>query len=555
MSLTVSTKPDAKPTTVHRPVDWQLTTTRTGVESYSITNIADNGSGFTRYTIGSHALEANDNVLGAGVSDSAFNINQRITAVAATTIDTDLAFSGSPTGGTVTRANTGVNIRAELLAFDGNLLEVTSISNNGGAPQLNFASAHGLTVDSIFMVNNTGVTAYDKAIDTGEFAVTSTTAITLSNIVYSAGITTTGGSDDSAYVIAASTLIEKNGLNISDVYYFDFAKEMSSKMSEDLTMGKSVLAAYVTPYNDSSVASTSYTVRWTEYIDVDSLQTSMTSIFEDNSSIEWYSLVNGIVQHTETQDFDDYTINIGTVGTVLFLTDVPRTRVIAGESGATVINKRYSVYVDGLESLQLEIEPFDISGASGGVTTAVFNRRAREGLFSFSINDISGAGTIFTSSNKYVDVWLSDTGSSTQQTEKISILIDPSPCVGVDIQFLNKYGVWDSFIFKGALNNTLSVERSSYHKDLSSSFTVDDRGESSLGIEANENYTLYSGGVTEDVADWLKQLIWSKAVFVRDGVNLVPITVTNKTQAIIQGRQMPEIILNYRLSNSLITHG
>ena len=98
------------------PQQFVLTTNRKTASAQASTAVSDNGSSFCRYAYTSHPYKAGDVITGSAFSNAGLNVRQTVTAIAANTFDTNLAWAAGYTGltGTVTRTNDNLQIAATL---------------------------------------------------------------------------------------------------------------------------------------------------------------------------------------------------------------------------------------------------------------------------------------------------------------------------------------------------------------------------------------------------------------------------------------------------------
>jgi len=116
MSLTIGTTPDTI-NAAYNPVLFILTSNRDDNAAKANSALADNGSGYCRFTFATpHTLFVGDVVTGSSYSNSALNVDMTITAKTSTTIDVSLAYVAGYSGltGTITRLNANFQVKAEI---------------------------------------------------------------------------------------------------------------------------------------------------------------------------------------------------------------------------------------------------------------------------------------------------------------------------------------------------------------------------------------------------------------------------------------------------------
>lgn len=536
MAITVTKNPNTQHDTPYKPIEWKLTTTRDDSESETITNIADNGGGKTRYTVASHSFDTNDILLGSGVSDSVYNVRQEVIATTATTIDTDIDYTGSPTGGTLTRDNENVNIQADLFSFDGVLLEITGISDDGGRPLLTFASAHGITTSDYFALQKSGL--WDKVYTPLTFTVPSTTTIKLSLETYSvsSGLTPS--------VQLGSVLIQKQGLNIGGEYLYNFANNLKTKLYPDVNPFSESSALYTTIFGDISGITNKYGLLFTEVLDdIDGLQKTGSVIFDTGSGDrDFYITANYARQHVQVQNIDGYIIN-QSAGLTKWATN--NTNLEAEVGGRVMLGMFYT----GLNSVKIRIKTYLISGFVFTYdSTDTYTMYDNYGVFVINDN-ITGIGAVFTNSMEKIEVSLIGSIVPTVLTELATIYVNQDGCPKAEVFWLNPYGVWDSYLFEAKKSKNMTARRTQYLKDKGSEWVATDRGGTNLSTSVDNNFTLRSKYLNNAGATFLEELFKSPSVYVLEDGNYVPIVLNQNRYVVKDDNNLIRYDLTYRYAN------
>ena len=131
---------------------------------------------------------------------------------------------------------------------------------------------------------------------------------------------------------------------------------------------------------------------------------------------------------------------------------------------------------------------------------------------------------------------------------------------GTRFAFINDYGVYDYYTFPFA--NTISdgMTRSEYTQtfvDYSTtyggvSYNASRRGSKVYNQDYTQNRVAESSYLTQEEADWLKQLVESPEVFIQSGTKLLPVVITNsdftyKTNPRTQ--KLYRLTLTYKMAN------
>lgn len=103
----------------------------------------------------------------------------------------------------------------------------------------------------------------------------------------------------------------------------------------------------------------------------------------------------------------------------------------------------------------------------------------------------------------------------------------------VNFLFINNYGMWDFYGFNLPIKKNTSIMRKSFVKpfvdysSVTSPYNGKRRGTSVYNTSYMDNISVSTPYVTEEVANWLTQLIESPEVYLQEGTNMVPIVITN----------------------------
>lgn len=103
----------------------------------------------------------------------------------------------------------------------------------------------------------------------------------------------------------------------------------------------------------------------------------------------------------------------------------------------------------------------------------------------------------------------------------------------INFAFINNYGVWDYYGFNLPIKKNTSIQRKSFVKpfvDYSSALSPYNgkrRGTSVYNTMYMDSISVSTPYVTQEVAEWLTQLIESPEVYLQEGTNMVPIVITN----------------------------
>lgn len=114
--------------------------------------------------------------------------------------------------------------------------------------------------------------------------------------------------------------------------------------------------------------------------------------------------------------------------------------------------------------------------------------------------------------------------------------------------FLNKLGGWDAFNFDAGVRTEVKTEIETYAKTLTPDFKKGDSLETVYTSSIEDARTVEGAPVTDEVAEWLKELAASRVVLDGEGNYVIKEDFTLTTSATTQNMQIP--IIKYRLSET-----
>jgi hypothetical protein len=135
------------------------------------------------------------------------------------------------------------------------------------------------------------------------------------------------------------------------------------------------------------------------------------------------------------------------------------------------------------------------------------------------------------------DVWTANAaGDIKSETKSVKVQTECSNWTPFRIAWINRYGMWDQFTFRGGDIKTVDIEKSQFNKTRKSisstnqwNYTTGDRGDTLFNVNAKSNYEVWSGNISKIEADWLEELYTSpQVIWLNDGDRL-PINITNDT--------------------------
>ena len=132
---------------------------------------------------------------------------------------------------------------------------------------------------------------------------------------------------------------------------------------------------------------------------------------------------------------------------------------------------------------------------------------------------------------------------------------------GVRFAFINDYGVWDYFNFTLQEDKSTNLDLGTFKKNFvnystttnSVPYDIKRRGTTSFYTNITQLFTANSNWLTQSEADWLEQLFYSPQIYIQDGLNWLPIIITD-TQFISKTNPRTQknfqYVVNYTLANN-----
>lgn len=131
-----------------------------------------------------------------------------------------------------------------------------------------------------------------------------------------------------------------------------------------------------------------------------------------------------------------------------------------------------------------------------------------------------------------------------------------------NLAWINPYGVWDYFEFKGRPSESNNITREFARKSLLTydnnnfSYEIGDRGQITYNIEGDRILETSSGIINIETAKWLKEIYTSPAVYVITGDLKIPVNVLN-TEIVLPDNQrgLINLPLSFSYANKIFTQG
>jgi hypothetical protein len=347
-------------------------------------------------------------------------------------------------------------------------------------------------------------------------------------------------------IYIAGTFISRHRLppkTLSGVARLDISSIVQSYLTHDIDITSSAFdrnpnswtSVYVSLGEEYSVDGTI-----TTYIDMETTSTC----YAVNASLEYLSFV-------------DWSTNSFYQGSVRkFLTNIAQPNV----------DENTNLWLYFYHEIPENIDLMAVQTYSSAGTTINYNTFAPTDLSNAEIGDRFlrvSAGTAnlkalfasdFFDGAAYYTVTIVDATSSFDfEVKRINIQESNCKYVNIPLHFLNIQGGFDVFNFKLASTKNSTIEKKGY-KILGGSFNgsneyvygVGDRTSQTMSSSNQDTITVNSDWISEAESIWLKVLITSPIVFMEQGGELIPITITDNRYKF--NKSVNEKVFNLQLS-------
>lgn len=520
MSVTLLNQPDDI-SSAYRPIKWDVQTNRTGNESVDVTATFLFDLTKTRYAFSPNTFNEaliGDIIIGSGFTDDRYNIRQEIETTSAAFVTTFLLFPGATDTGTLTRANDNLQIKGEAHIFTKSKLNILSVVDLGGGKlSIETNIAHDYKINELVEITETtdynDIITINAIIDTTHFEISDTFTSTQTGKVRGA-------------TLIGSKRQQLIKIGTDELFRFDFSNFLQSALSHDIeTLGQTQI---ISPTPNSIIE---YVIRFIEeFDDKDGLIKQASTII---TSIK--RAVNTTLQHKETQNMDVFTQdNLNK----RFLTNAID-KIIAPEE------EEQLSFLTNLSQANYRINTFDkqnnLLTTVEKTTQDIENNRG-------IIPVIPPTPFVY----DHFTIILLTSGSGSLSETRTFILDEKCFANPIRFWWLNKLGGFDAFTFTGDIQESIRSRQTIYERDLGFSFDVEDRGETVLGVKAENRLQAFSDFMTRDEAEWLQELYTSPQVILQEGSDFIPIMILSRRQKIFDSDDLIQFKIQYKPANELI---
>jgi hypothetical protein len=259
---------------------------------------------------------------------------------------------------------------------------------------------------------------------------------------------------------------------------------------------------------------------------------------------------NGTRQYNQRQtNFDDYVI--GSQSIILTNYVWPRKSIFEDQNETlSLLVDNGSIPIDFTNIVCNVYGPTNslLSTFNMGVSTDVKYKRIDMPSGTQNLQTISSS-TDFVVGNRY-DLLLLNASTTILATFSYQIVSDCSQYDNVRILWLNRLGGVDYFNFNKDKKKVVTTNKVEWKRQLPWNYSIGDKENSILSQEIIENFTLNSNWITENESTFLQELLTSPEVFIEDGNNLYPITITDQNYEVktVLRNKLFNLTINYKNS-------
>lgn len=270
-----------------------------------------------------------------------------------------------------------------------------------------------------------------------------------------------------------------------------------------------------------------------------------TTNYSFNQSNALYVL-NGYGRASDTINLDDY---VYTGPVIKLLTNKPRTPYVKGQR--EYLNFIFSDWTRALTSppdytLSILYRAYSASGQFIGAITANIQHRAVFAMVNTCQLDIDTLLTTYPAAG-LVRVTLQRDG--TVASNDLEYTVRPECLHDLKVfSFLNRLGGWDSFNFDVKPQTDVKVTFDTYNKTLTPAHTKGDGIQAVYAAHLDDVITIVGAPVTNDIAEWLKEMAASTAVLDAQGRYIIKSDFTFTIADSTRNMQVPT--MKYQLSET-----
>ena len=525
MAITNSLSPTDLKLATYRPIIFECTSDRYSSDNNTVTSVSSGTGAVARFASVAHTFQVGDLILGDNFSvfQDEYNIGMRVVTISANWFESTVAYAGNDTGD-FTRDNSDFQIKGDVWAFDLPILTILSVDAQDGKARFLTSAAHNLVVNQLVFIK--GTTDYNGA---GKVTyITNSTQFVVGALTY--GVTRTGTARGGTFLGSKRA----KPVGATNLFRFNTSEFMKAYLTHDLeALGGST---FVSP-NENSILDHALLLT-EEWNNIDNLLTAY-----GYKTSEVRKAVNATRQHKEVQSMA--TAYYTDSSTRKFLTNSP-SNVLIREDEEVQLS---FLVPDGGQSYKYVYAPYDLGGTAMaqvvGSLTAIAGERG--------IIAVNG----FLSTYSKVEVWLK-LNAGTQATEVKTFTIDRRPsCDSVRLVWLNRLGGFDSYTFTGDFTSEIAVGRTSYVRDLGTSFVPSDAGQTTLGTSVKNLFSVYSDFIEDVTGVWLGELLSSRLVYSIEDIGgtdyYIPVNLLGTSQTEKNKAGMFQLKISYKYANDPIT--
>jgi hypothetical protein len=256
------------------------------------------------------------------------------------------------------------------------------------------------------------------------------------------------------------------------------------------------------------------------FIEIDDDGTEQSAVTDSSFDI-CYNITQPIFSINDF-DIDNYrmTTSNGSSSTK-FMTSAPRTQVLFTDDYAYLsIAETTIAGGSGLNEQELIVERYDSSDSLLGTDTVALATRSH-GLTT-NTGYFQTVRVTIASATSYILCYVQDVSSPNTARSEVIRFNRETNCGYIKLEWVNEFGAWDYYYFKGEQIKELNTDTRIYQKSTPVNPTTEDYGNRVYDNVISEKWTLYTDTVSQNTIDWLSKMFYAKKVAIYQNGNRYP---------------------------------
>jgi hypothetical protein len=204
-----------------------------------------------------------------------------------------------------------------------------------------------------------------------------------------------------------------------------------------------------------------------------------------------------------------------------FMTSSPRTQVLYTDDYAYLSIARTDIS-GGTNDQELIVERYNSAGSLLGTDTVTLGVRNSGLAGSADEGRFQTVRVTVASATCYILCYVQDVASPNTVRSEVMRFNRETDCGYVKLEWVNEFGAWDYYYFKGEQIKELRTATKTYEKPAPVNPTTEDYGRRVYDNIISEQWTLYTDTVSQSTIDWLSKMFYTKKIAVYQSGNRYP---------------------------------